>query len=614
MRTAGSTQGMTNGRRLGGIAALLAIAITVLYGFAPSGASADPAKFTFDQGVINLGTDPGTNGVKIIDPGATPPDSPATLQGTVTGTTFSSPQTGFVFPTKKIDNVSGNFDAVINISATAPGTGTFDSATGAADIDLPIRAQISIYDGTTLYGECSTDFTLALDTTGTLVDPGDPSATPARPPANYPGAAFAPPSKDGSLVASWPSLPATTPGGGLAPGTVCPIVDGLIGGAGGIWLDGNGGIDEGLKSTYPGGEPTTFAASLAGWTDSNSYPATCVGGLTCPQFTNSWQSAGGTGGASDGFIRTASSGTTLISLPGTSSATWMSPQFTYDGAQGQEPDTVVYSMARKSAASLLLASLAGTNVSFRVDILDLTDSTSQPLVESATLSGADVWTNQPGVALSPSDFNIGDEYQVQITSSINVPGVELLPSATFDYDDVALVASKAADTGPSGPSGPTGPTNPTGPTGPTSPTGPTNPTGPTGPTNPTGPTGPTGTGTTPPDFSTAVYDGKFLHIRLKCPLRFKPRCLGKAVAVTKKSRKAKRAKPMTSTISAKQKAGKWKVARLKVKARYRKKVAAFAKKPNKKLLIVRQTVRSKKFKHGKKQAVFHKYRVRTAKK
>jgi hypothetical protein len=585
---------------------LVALASMAFASFTTASASAEPVKFTLDRGVINLGTDPSTNGVRIIDPEGSPPDSPATIVGEVDDAgTFTAPQTGFTFPTKTINDVSGNFDATINISATAGATGTFDAATGAADFDYPIRAQVSIYDGATLFGECTTNFTLELSTSGTLVDPGDPSDTPARPAQDYDAAPFAPPANDGALVAQWPNLPTTTPGGGLAPGTVCPIVDGLIGGPGGIWLDGNGGIDEGIKTVYAGGEASSFATGLGGWTSSNVDPVTCVAGLTCPSLTNSHQASGGTGGASDGFIRTATSATSLLALPGTSTATWESDTFTYTGAENEVPAEVEFSLARRGEASDLINQ---ATVRFQVDLVEQPGGDTIPLVPSSAPSGAADWTNQPGAAVDPSALEMGAQYRIRITSSVDVALAALLTSATFDYDDVELVASRPSDVGPTGPSGPT---DPTGPSGPTSPTGPT---GPTGPTSPTGPTGPTGNGTTPPNNVTAMYDGKFLYLRLKCPKRFKPRCQGKAVAVTRKSKKRKLAKPMTSTRSARQKAGKWKVVKLKVKKKFKKRINRYAKRPKKKMLVVRQTVKAKKLRKGKRQTVFHKYRVRTAKK
>lgn len=74
----------------------------------------------------------------------------------------------------------------------------------------------------------------------------------------------------------------------------------------------------------------------------------------------------------------------------------------------------------------------------------------------------------------------------------------------------------------------------------------------------------------PEDFSSAVFDGKNLHIRRKCRARFKPRCLGSAQAL---SGHGKRAKPITASISAAQKRTKWKVVELKVKPKCRSLVA-----------------------------------------
>ena len=124
----------------------------------------------------------------------------------------------------------------------------------------------------------------------------------------------------------------------------------------------------------------------------------------------------------------------------------------------------------------------------------------------------------------------------------------------------------------------------------------------------------------PPDFDTALLEGKFLYLRLKCAPRFKPECVGNASAVTGKDRcttkKGKRhckpGQPMTASVSAKQKPNKWHVARLEVKPKFTSTVAKMAKNPSKKLLTVRQLVHAKKFKNGKTQSVFHIYRVRTA--
>jgi hypothetical protein len=124
----------------------------------------------------------------------------------------------------------------------------------------------------------------------------------------------------------------------------------------------------------------------------------------------------------------------------------------------------------------------------------------------------------------------------------------------------------------------------------------------------------------PPDFDTALLEGKVVYLRLKCAPRFKPECLGSAAAIASKRscparHRSSRCKPpeeMTASVSAKQKPNKWKVAFLKVKPKFLATVKRMAKKPNKKLLIVRQLVHSKRFQGGRPQSVFHVYRVRTA--
>ena len=113
----------------------------------------------------------------------------------------------------------------------------------------------------------------------------------------------------------------------------------------------------------------------------------------------------------------------------------------------------------------------------------------------------------------------------------------------------------------------------------------------------------------PPNFDTAIFvPPNTLYLRLKCPARFKPTCLGNAAGMTSR----KHGKPTTSSVSAKQKPNKWKVAKLIVKPKYQSPVAKMATQPNKKLLIVRQLIHSTRFKHGAPQSVFHIYRVRTA--
>ncbi len=122
------------------------------------------------------------------------------------------------------------------------------------------------------------------------------------------------------------------------------------------------------------------------------------------------------------------------------------------------------------------------------------------------------------------------------------------------------------------------------------------------------------------DFVTAVFVPPYLYLRLKCPARFKPGCLGNAVAVTSKDRctvhKGKRScrhgKLVSSAVSANQKPNNWKLVRLIVKPQYTARIEELANHPDQKLLVVRQSIHSNGFEHGRPQSVFHVYRVQRA--
>jgi len=114
-----------------------------------------------------------------------------------------------------------------------------------------------------------------------------------------------------------------------------------------------------------------------------------------------------------------------------------------------------------------------------------------------------------------------------------------------------------------------------------------------------------------PGPGTAVFDGKRLHIRLKCPARFRPACRTTAVPVTRK----KRGKPMAKPIRRQVKSSRWAKVTFLIKPRFRAKVKRMSKRKAKQL-FVRQKVRSKRLRakrfRGKPKTVFHRYRVRSA--
>ncbi|MBN8866883.1 MAG: CSLREA domain-containing protein [Solirubrobacterales bacterium] len=111
-----------------------------------------------------------------------------------------------------------------------------------------------------------------------------------------------------------------------------------------------------------------------------------------------------------------------------------------------------------------------------------------------------------------------------------------------------------------------------------------------------------------PTNTTATYDGKNLYIRLKCPARFKPKCISTAVPVTKR----KGGKAMARAKKVITRANGWKRVTFVVKPAFRQKVMAMTF-VDKKQLVTRQKIRSKRV--GKRKAkrpstVFHIYKVR----
>lgn len=236
-------------------------------------ASADQnVNFSFDEGTIQLSD----TWAKIIDQDLTPPDAPATLWGNVAENgDFSAAATNFFFPPKTVENLeTGNpllefVDAKIQIQANDTIIGTFDLDSGAATLTIPTLATITVYPAgvPNSVAKCNvTGFSFSLATVGQLTDPGDATATPPRPAHTYEAAGFAPPLEDGAMLATWTGLPNAENAGGSLGSVVCPALDGMIGGPGGIWLSGEAGEGE-----PPAGEAPTAAPSItanpAGSTD-----------------------------------------------------------------------------------------------------------------------------------------------------------------------------------------------------------------------------------------------------------------------------------------------------------------------------------------------------------
>jgi hypothetical protein len=233
------------------------IAALAVINIASASAADRELSFSLDRGIINLGS---TTGVKIIDPDLDPADNPATLTAPLGDDgNFTAPKSAFTFPKKTITNLeTGNsllpfVDAKIEISATGDVTGSVDDSTKAATMSVPAKAVITVYKAGEVasVAKCTVSgFSLDMETSGTLTDPA------TDPPTDYDAAPFSGTDGAGAMVDTWAGLPASTyPAGGLNS-QVCPAVDGLVGGTGGLWLSGTATIGGEVVPTPPTKQPT----------------------------------------------------------------------------------------------------------------------------------------------------------------------------------------------------------------------------------------------------------------------------------------------------------------------------------------------------------------------
>jgi hypothetical protein len=160
-----------------------------------------------------------------------PPDTPATLEGTLNYATgdFVVPVSGYKFPTLRKFNALGVLPVQLKFTPNKTITGHADLATGATTSTLDSRVDI------TLIGNCFIPSqVLQLSTTGQF---GSGTTTPSDPVRA--GDPFDP---DGALVGTWQTLPTAQPvNPALVPDQQCAaLVNGAAGTVpGGIQLSGS---------------------------------------------------------------------------------------------------------------------------------------------------------------------------------------------------------------------------------------------------------------------------------------------------------------------------------------------------------------------------------------
>jgi hypothetical protein len=182
-----------------------------------------------------------------------------------------------------------------------------------------------------------------------------------------------------------------------------------------------------------------FVGGAAGWTSTSANEGICLPPVLCASVTNSHQGSGGTDGG--GFIRSAYLGVAgATAVGGTTSGTWESPSFTYEGAGGEAAGAVSFSLDRRSNVDQFLG-LAGTSAEYTVRLLDLSEGgEATTLIAPTTLAGADSWTGVGRGSIPPQNLVAGHSYRIQITSTYTT-GTAVVASGNADYDNVVLTAS-----------------------------------------------------------------------------------------------------------------------------------------------------------------------------
>jgi hypothetical protein len=182
-----------------------------------------------------------------------------------------------------------------------------------------------------------------------------------------------------------------------------------------------------------------FTGGASGWTSSSGNEGTCLAPVLCAGVTNSYQGSGGADGG--GFIRSAYLGVAgATAVGGTTTGTWESPAFAYEGAGGGAATAVSFSLDRRANVDQLLA-VAGNSAEYTVRLLDLSEGgEATTLVAPTTLAGADSWTNVTRGSISPQGLTAGHSYRIQIVSTYTT-GTAVVASGNADYDNVVLSAS-----------------------------------------------------------------------------------------------------------------------------------------------------------------------------
>ena len=280
----------------------------------------------------------------------------------------------------------------------------------------------------------------------------------------------------------------------------------------------------------PEPQSQNFNGGGGGWGFASEYGGLCIPAVSCYTVGSEAVAEGGPTGPGDGFLRVDLF--TIANAVTETNAILSSPVFTYKGVDGKRPRRLTFLMDRRTDLGAVLPVIAD-NATYTVKAAEV-GGPATTLVESTSMEGAeDAWVSVPRVVLDRDELDIGKQYQLQIISTF-AAGVSVIGTATADYDNVILRARGGGGAGGGG--------------------------------------GQAGAGA---GFVQAVKNlignatvkgkGKKLLVPVGCPRFVAPnRCALKVAAKFKKT-----GPKVTNNKNVKVKAGKKKIAKLRVKPQYR---------------------------------------------
>ena len=189
-----------------------------------------------------------------------------------------------------------------------------------------------------------------------------------------------------------------------------------------------------------GSESQDFVSSPGGWTHTTAHEGLCAQFLACPTVVNTWAGAGGADG--NGYIRTQLA-TFPTTLAGTSTGTWESPSFAYDGNAGKVPATANLHLNIRPQINALLSASVLNESTYRVDVVDQGTGTAINAIPQTELTSDAGWTGYTG-SVNPDLLKVGHNYKIRVTTRYYAQAATTA-TGEVGYDNVRLSTAGKGD-------------------------------------------------------------------------------------------------------------------------------------------------------------------------